>query len=290
MEARSTSYHAQALTRGIRLLRELAAATDPVSLNAVHQATELPRSTLIRLLAALEAEDLVVRLDIADGRYVLGHGVLEIAAGYRQSVDAEILARPVLAAVAEATRQTCNLGILVGRSVLHVCVVEPDRAIRFRSRSGSLDETYCTGLGKMLLVQLDDDERSLHLPAEPYAAFTEQTKTTRAALDAELDVIAERGVSIDEEERDVGVRCIAAPVFSPLPAGEMPVAVSVSGPAAELRGEHEAEAIEQLRRAARAIREDLGLIHALRVTAGVTAHRRRSGPDVTTPETGATSK
>jgi IclR family acetate operon transcriptional repressor len=295
MEARSTNYHAQALTRGIRLLREIGSASSPLSLNALHQATELPRSTLIRLLSALEGEELIVRVDIEDGRYVLGHGVLEIAAGYRQSVDAELLARPILIRVAKATHQTSNLGVLVGRSVMHVCVAEPDRAIRFRSRSGSLDETYCTGLGKMLLVQTPPDERAAHLPVEPYPAFTERTRTTRAELDAELDAIAARGLSIDEGERDLGVRCLAVPVFETLAPGELPIAVSVSGPAAELRGEHEATAVEHLRAAAAVIREDASLVHALRVTAGrhgalVQAGAQPSHPDDPLTHSGAPPK
>ena len=124
MEARSTNYHAQALTRGVALLRELAQAPAPLGLGELHRATELPRSTLIRLLAALEADDLVVRIGERDATYALGHGVLTLAAGYRRSVDAEALARPILTAVARDTAHTTNLGVLVSRSVLHVCVAD----------------------------------------------------------------------------------------------------------------------------------------------------------------------
>src|SRR5829696_1637501 len=137
MEARSTNYHAQALTRGVALLRELAKATAPMGLGDLHRETELPRSTLIRLLAALEADDLVVRIGERDATYALGHGVLTLAAGYRRTVDAEA-----------------------------------HRPIRFRSTSGSTDHAHCTGIGKMLLSQLSEGERTRHLPAEPFPSFT----------------------------------------------------------------------------------------------------------------------
>lgn len=269
MEGRSTSYHAQALTRGIEILRELARSTRPVSLALLHERTELPRSTLIRLLSALEAERLVVRVGDDDGRWVLGHGVLELAAGYRESVDAETFARPRLVELAKRTNQTSNLGVLVGASVLHVCVAEPDRPMRFRSASGSLDETYCTGLGKMLLAQLAPAERAPHLPPEPFAAFTPRTHADRAELDADLATIAARGYSIDDGERDLGVRCLAVPLMESLTAIDVPIAVSVSGPTAELAAEREQEIVAELRRTAEEIRADENLVIALRITGGL---------------------
>lgn len=269
MEARSTNYHAQALTRGVEILRELAHAPRPIRLGELHERTRLPRPTLIRLLSALEAEHLVVRLGEDDPRYVLGHGVLELAAGYRESVDAETFARPLLIDLAKRTNQTSNLGVLVGASVLHVCVAEPDRPIRFRSASGSMDETYCTGLGKALLAQLEPAARGPHLPAEPFAAFTPHTNADRAALDDDLAETRERGYSVDDQERDLGVRCIALPLMRQLTPVDVPVAVSVSGPAAELAAEREHEIVAELRRTAEQIRADENLVTALRITGGL---------------------
>ena len=121
--------------------------------------------------------------------------------------------------------------MLEGPSVLHLHVAEPQRALRFAT-GGTLDYAYCTGLGKMLMSVLADDEIDAHLPeSEPYASWTPHTLTTRAEIVADLERIRETGRSIDGEERNRGVTCMAVL----LPTDHAPaLALSVSAPSGEL--------------------------------------------------------
>jgi IclR family acetate operon transcriptional repressor len=252
----STSYHSQGLSRALAALRRLAQSHTPLTLAQLARTLDLPKPTLLRLLAVLEEEGFVRRIGDPPS-YTIGHVVHEIAQAYQRPSVAE-LAAPLLKKLADEVGFTANIGMLSGRSVVHLHVEEPQRALRFAA-SGSLDETYCTGLGKMLLSALPPTERAAHLPAgEPYPHWTAHTITTRAALDSELRRIAKNGFSVDDEERNPGVACMA--VLLPVDA---PVAVSVSGPVGELTARDRERILPLLRTAAESIAQAAGFTAAL---------------------------
>jgi len=260
MEQRSTSYHSQGLPRALRILRTLGGHAEPTTLAQLAQQLDLPKSTLVRLLSVLEAEGFVRKATDAP-TFEVGDALLEIANNAMDRMDAGTVAAPHLRRLAEATGFTSNVGVLAGQSVLHLRVEEPQRALRFRSSSGSIDHAHCTGLGKMLLASLPPQARADHLPPAPYPAFTPKTLTTGTQLESELAQIDEVGFSVDDEERDPGVVCIAVPV----PNDQQAVcAVSVSGPAGELTPSHRRDVLDVLRQTAAALGKEHRFLSALR--------------------------
>lgn len=269
MERHATSYQSQGLVRALRILRTLGTTERALGLADLSLALSLPKSTLVRLLAVLEEQEFVYRSGNPP-RYTVGHAVLEISETYRRQADTAEVAGPYLRELAATTGLTANIGVLEGRWVLHVCVEEPDRALRYRSSSGSLDHTYCTGLGKLLLSRLPAERVDDHLPAEPLASFTAHTITARADLDAELDRIRAQGYSLDDQERDLGVICLAVPVSG---GADLNVAVSVSGPAGELSPERREELLPVLHGVADDLAANGRFLSSLRATGG---HRART--------------
>lgn len=255
----AANYHANALARGLALLERLAAQGGTLTLNDFSTGTGLPKSTLVRLLGVLEEMGYVVRADDRPA-YRLGHKTLVLSTAYLTGLDLSLVAGGHLARVAEATGQTANLGVLDGREVLHVCVREPDRPIRFHTTPGTRDAAYCTGLGKMLLARVDPAELVRHLPPEPFPARTEHTITTVGALAEELRAVAERGHALDDNEGSVGLRCAAVPVEVD---GRCVAAVSVSGPSAEFDDERRADYLDRLRTAAADLAADADVVAAL---------------------------
>lgn len=262
MERSATSYQSQGLARALRVLRLLGTTEKALGLNDLALALELPKSTLVRLLAVLEDQEFIYRSGNPP-LYTVGHAVLEISETYRRQTDTAAVAGPYLRELAATTGLTANVGVLEGRWVLHVCVEEPDRALRFRSSNGSLDHTYCTGLGKQLLSRVAAERLADHLPDEPFVAFTPNTVTSRAALDVDLEGIRARGYSVDDQERDSGVICLAVPV----PAGAaLNVALSVSGPAGELSPQRRTELLPLLHALAAELAENGRFVGSLRAT------------------------
>lgn len=260
----SANYHANALARGLALLELLAAGPQPQTLNDFSDGTGLPKSTLVRLLSVLAEMDYVVRADERPS-FRLGFKVQSLATAYIASLDLSVLAGGYLASLAKATGQTANLGVLDGEQVLHICVSEPNRPLRFRAAMGSRDHAYCTGLGKLLLSRLDSSKISSCTPQEPFPAFTDNTITTLDQLSRELRRAARRGYALDDNERSIGLRCVAVPVEID---GECLAAVSVSGPSGEFTSAKQEDFVELLNEVAGQLAADADFGTALRILHG----------------------
>ncbi len=128
----------------------------------------------------------------------------------------------------EATGETANLGIEQNGHVLFVSQVETNASIRAFFPPGTLSLLHASGIGKALLSQMDTSRIDRFLSNAPLERFTDFTLTTRDQLVENLEQIRLRGYSIDGEERNLGMRCIAAPVFDI--HGEAVAGISVSGP------------------------------------------------------------
>jgi len=257
----SANYHANALARGLALLEMLAAEPQPLTLGDFSASTALPKSTLVRLLAVLSEMEYVVRLDERPS-YRLGHKVQRLASSYLSTLDLTVVAREYLRPLAEGTGQTANLGVLDGDQVLHLCVAEPDRPLRFTTTLGSRNHTYCTGLGKALLADLPDDALPRTVPAEPFPAFTEHTITSVEDLRRDLRRTARRGYALDDNEHSAGLRCVAVPVRVD---GECLAALSVSGPTGEFTTARQHEYVALLDEVAKIMPDDPDLTTALRI-------------------------
>lgn len=256
----SANYHAHALARGLALLEMLADGPQPLTLLEFYQRTGLPKSTLVRLLAVLTEMEFVVRVDERPA-FRLGHKVQLLSTAYVAELDVSVVAGPCLRELAQASGQTANLGLLDRDQVLHVCVEEPDRPIRFTASSGSRDATYCTALGKMLLAGLPADQIAAHVEKPPFARRTDRTITTMAELKRELRRTAEQGYAFDDNEGSVGLRCLAVPIAVD---GEPVAAVSISGPSGEVQPDRLRPYLDQLRAAADALSGDPDVVAALR--------------------------
>lgn len=262
MNERTTTYHAKALSRGIELLRCIG-RSGSIGLDGIYREIAVPKSSLIRLLTVLEEERLITR-DVDDASYSLGYGIAVLAEYYVQHADLCELASPYLRKLSDLSGCTANLGILDGENVRHLCVEEPDRPLRYRSTTGSHDYAYCTGLGKALLASLSESELLRRLPPEPMEAFTPNTITTHEALMHELDRVRTDGYAHDDEERDIGVRCLAVL----LPAGKdgaprREASISVAGPAGELVGNTRLNVVKALEVTATEMAADKQLVSVL---------------------------
>jgi DNA-binding IclR family transcriptional regulator len=257
----SSNYHAHALARGLALLEQIGSSPYPQTLNDISDKTELPKSTVVRLLSVLAEMEYAVRVDDRPA-YRLGHMVQRLANAYVSALDLSVVSEPHLRPVAQRTGHTANLGVLDGDQVLHVCVSEPQRSLRFTAEPGTRDHAYCTGLGKLLLAAVDRDNLATAIPPEPFPAFTENTITTREELERELSRISKRGWALDDNERSAGLRCLAVPVRVD---GEQLAAVSISGPSAEFTPANRDSYIQELEAVADELVNDPDFVAAIRV-------------------------
>lgn len=231
-ERGSATYQIRALERGLDILEAFTLAAPELSIGEIAERARLPKPTIVRLLSVLADRGYVERVPDSE-RYRLGVRTLEVGSVFLQSTSLEAEAKPIMAALAHATGQTANLGILNRLQVVHIEVVAPNRPVRFWASVGEREAAHVSGLGKVLLTALPPEMLEDYL-AIPREARTAHTIVGTTALREELRITAERGWAMDLEESNLGVACIAAPIRNA--AGEIAAALSISG----LRAEFEA--------------------------------------------------
>ena len=200
------------IARAASLLKVLETAPAGLSLAQLAGLCSLPRTTVYRLVASLEAQEFVRQT--AEG-VILGPALIRLAAAAH--TDIVTLARPSLESLARRTRETVDLAVYRG---LHAILVEQyacDQELRVVSPVGTAFPINATAPGKAMLAGLPD-EHLLQLLPEVLEQRTAQTRCRRAELISDLEVIRRNGVAVDREEHAAGVCGMA--VMLTLPGNE----------------------------------------------------------------------
>lgn len=196
-------------------------------------ASELDQSpaTVYRVLVTLEGRGLV-EFDPEEQLWHVGVQAFVIGSRFLRRSGMVDRARPILRALMEETGETANLGVERGGKVLFLNQVETHETIRAFFPPGTLSDMHASGIGKALLAYMEPRRLKYWLANRSLEVFTPHTIAESEALKAELEAIRARGYSIDAEERNIGMRCIAAPVFDMY--GEAVAGISVSGPTSRI--------------------------------------------------------
>src|ERR1700761_9400923 len=220
-----------ALDRAAAILGAFDAGHRELTLAALVTRCGLPRSTTHRTATTM------IRLGWLEkpgDRYRIGNRLFEIASLAPIRLELREAALPFLQDLHQATKITAQLGVLDGTQVLVVDKITGHRAMPMLSQVGGMIPAYCSALGRAILAYSEPPVIAAAL-AGPLAARTARTLVSKTAIMRELTAIPERGWAIDREEGNIGVSCVAAPIFGPL--GEVAAALSVTGPTQLVRAD-----------------------------------------------------
>lgn len=223
----------QSLDRALDVLEALADAEGEISLSQLTERIGLPLGTVHRLLGSLVARGYAAQ-DRDTRLYGPGPRLLEVAAraaGNRRFSLGRI-SRPVLQRLTEATEETSNLVVLQADEGVYSEQVSSPRLVRMFTEVGQRVPLYCTGGGKAILSGLSPDQFEAYLEHNSLRSFTPRTITSAEQLREELETARRQGFALDDEERELGVCCVAAPIFDRF--GRCIAALSISGPAARI--------------------------------------------------------
>jgi DNA-binding IclR family transcriptional regulator len=197
----------------------------------------LPRSTTHRTAERMIA---LGWLDKPGDRYRIGNRLFEISglAPVRHELREAVL--PFLQDLHQATRTTVQLGVLNGTQVLVVDKITGHRPMPMLSQVGGRIPAHCSGLGLAILAYSDEATVEAVI-ASGLVARTSRSMTTATALRRELAAIPDRGWAVDREEGNIGVSCVAAPIFGP--EGTVVAALSVTGPTTVVRADRAGPAV-----------------------------------------------
>ncbi|QNA93777.1 MULTISPECIES: IclR family transcriptional regulator [unclassified Microbacterium] len=217
------NYSIRSVQRVCDILDLVQATSDGLSLMDFAEATELPKSSVFRYLSTLEQRGYVERDDSGD--YRMG---ISLNGDRLETLSRRL--RPQLVAMRDRFGETINLGLLDGSRVAYLEIVESRASIRNAPRAAEREFIHATALGKVLATRMTTAQVRAILHQEGMPALTEHTIVDQAEYLAEVERTRERGYALDDEENEVGGRCLAVLV----PRTTLPVAVSLSAPTSRL--------------------------------------------------------
>jgi DNA-binding IclR family transcriptional regulator len=237
-----------------RLLNAFSEEEVEIGVSALAKRLGIAKSTVHRLAVTLVAEG-VLEQNPDTEKYRLGINLFRLGALVRQRMNLSNEAKPHLVELREATNETVHLAILNQNQIMYVYNLESRQAIRARSDIGVRKPAYCTAEGLAMLAFQPQHTIDVVI-ADGLAALTPHTNTSAAGLRAQLQEVRQAGYAVEDEESEIGMRCIAAPVREA--GGAVIAAVGVAGPVQRLSKKAVAGFVPDVIRTAEAISVRLG--------------------------------
>lgn len=241
----------QVLERAFALLDVLASEPDPVPLKALSERTGLHPSTAHRILNDLTIGRFVDRPEA--GSYRLGMRMLELGNLVKGRLDVREAALAPMRELHKMTHQPVNLSVRQGDEIVYVERTYSERSgMQVVRAIGGRAPLHLTSVGKLFLAQDDPQRVRAYAARTGLAGHTRNSITTLPALERELSAVRQSGVARDNEELELGVRCMAAGIYDD--QGKLVAGLSVSAPADRL----EEDWLDRVRNTAAQISRALG--------------------------------
>ncbi len=196
----------QSLARGLKILSTLSESSGGGSIIEIANELGIDKGSASRLMSTLVNYGFAEK-DAISRRFFLGPQVVVLSRSLLTRMPLREVAKPYLRELMKTTGECAHIGVLSQGKVLYIDQVESPASLRVNAEVGFMAPLHCTALGKVLLAFGQQP-----IP-ENLERFTESTLLIRESLRKHLEVVREKGYAVDDEEFDMGVRCIAAPIF-----------------------------------------------------------------------------
>ena len=220
----------QALDRALDVL-DCLTQSNGMTLTEIAVELEQSPATIYRVLSTFEARQ-VVEVDVATQEWFIGSAAFQIGSAFLRRTDVVERARPLMRELMEETGETANLGTEVKGEVMFLSQVETTASIRAFFPPGTKSPLHASGIGKAILAHAEHSSIEKYVTQKKLETFTDKTISDEIELRLELKKIKDQGYAIDDEEKNMGMRCVAAPIFNFY--GEVIAGISVSGPSQRL--------------------------------------------------------
>ncbi|MCB1426455.1 MAG: IclR family transcriptional regulator [Zhengella sp.] len=227
MSGDANGYSVPPVERAFRVLRYIADGNSCANMAKAAKETGINRTTLIRLLHTLEQEAMIEKAHNGQG-FVLGTGLINLAASALYSRDIVQVAHPELRRLVRDLGLSAHLGILDRREITYLLRETPNLHLVSNVRVGSRLPAHATTIGRIILAHRDFAEVEALFRASEMTAATEKTATTLAALSEQLNADRRLGIAWSVSNFEAGIGSAAAAVFDA--QGKAVGAINVTGP------------------------------------------------------------
>jgi DNA-binding IclR family transcriptional regulator len=244
-----------AVERALAMLEAVAHEPEGLSNAEISRKLQIPKSSASYILRTLEKQGYLHR-DDESGKYRVGLKILSLSRGALSGIDVREVALPIMRHLVEKTNLTCHLAILDGPEAVYIEKVEPTGFIRMDTWVGRRMRVHATSVGKSLVAHIPQPQLEKILADRAMERRTPKTICTLPRLLKELEKVRTQGYAVDDEENNLGARCVGAPIFNQ--QGRIEASLGLSGTTHQVNEQTMPRILEHLKDAARHISMQLG--------------------------------
>jgi DNA-binding IclR family transcriptional regulator len=244
-----------AVERALAMLEAVAHEPEGLSNAEISRKLQIPKSSASYILRTLEKQGYLHR-DGESGKYRVGLKILSLSRGALSGIDVREVALPIMRHLVEKTNLTCHLAILDGPEAVYIEKVEPTGFIRMDTWVGRRMRVHATSVGKSLVAHIPQQQLEKILAERAMERRTPKTICTLPRLLKELEKVRTQGYAVDDEENNLGARCVGAPIFNQ--QGRIEASLGLSGTIHQVNEQTMPRILEHLKDAARHISMQLG--------------------------------
>lgn len=256
-EKKSAAVNNRSTEKALAIMELLAQSREPMRLRDISQALQLNASTTLRFLTSLQNCEYVAQ-EADTARYYLTYKICRIANQLNSKMELQTITHPYLIALSQQFHEALCVSVERDMTMVYIDVATgPDQTLMSMQHIGNVSPMHSTGNGKLRLLTYSEEQIDKLIQTKGLPKFTENTITTKQGLLAELKQVREEGFAYDNEECEIGSRCVACPIRDY--TGVIIAGISVTGPATRMTAERvEQEIKPRLAAAAEAISQALG--------------------------------
>jgi len=228
---KSSTNFIQSVDRALQILECFSSKEKELGVTEISKLLSLHKSTTFGLLATLENRGYIEQ-NFRNGKYKLGLKLFELGIQVQENMDLGDIAKPYLDELVKENNETVHLVINDKGQAVYIDKVEGTTSMRMYSQLGKRPPMYCTGVGKVILAFMPEQLLDKYLEQEELEKLTPYTITDKECLKKELKQIRTHGFSVDNEEIEIGLKCVAAPIRNH--KEEIVGAISIAGPTSRM--------------------------------------------------------
>jgi len=246
---------APAVERALDILELLSSSKAGLTLSDLSSSLDVHKSSVHYLLDTLLRRGYVHRNEVTK-RLLLGLKILTLSDAALAGVELRRHAAVHLRRLMEKSGLTVHLAVLEGDEAVLVDKLEPAGAARVSTWVGKRMDLHSSAVGKAIMAYLPDEQFERLARDRGFTRYNENTKVTRRRIEEDIDQIRRRGYAVEDEEGEIGFRCVGCPIFDS--EGRIAAAVSVAGTTSQITSESGALLSERVKETADAITRCIG--------------------------------
>jgi len=254
-------YTLETLLRGLNILSLYTRETPALTLTEITKATNLNKTTVYRILTTLENTGYLIR-DPETKRYRPGLKVLQLGFASISSLEVRQVARRYLEQLSQQVGESVSLSVLDGSDIIYIDRVRNQGIVGVVLGIGSRLPAHCASMGKAMIAHLPSADLRQYLDEVVPEPCTPKSLVDSRALETELALVRKQGYATNDEELEMGLRAVAAPIWDT--SNRVVAAVNITGSTSSISQERLAgELAERVRNTAAQISQALGYIEGV---------------------------